>query len=141
VIIAKAAGVCGQIAVRVYYEDTDFSGFVYHASYLRFMERGRTELLRSAGISQSLLQNNPTQNLVFVVRRMTIDFVKPAGMDDLLQVETGVDAVGAASVELSQRVCRRADLLVRAHITIACVASGRPVRLSADLRRKLCPKG
>jgi acyl-CoA thioester hydrolase len=141
VIIATGAGARGHLAVRVYYEDTDFSGFVYHASYLRFMERGRTELLRSAGITQSLLQNAATQNLVFVVRRMTIDFMKPACMDDLLQVETDVGAVGAASVELSQQVRRADDLLVRARVTVASVASGRPVRLSADLRRKLWGKG
>ena len=139
--IAKAAGARGQIAVRVYYEDTDFSGLVYHASYLRFMERGRTELLRSAGFSQSLLQNSPTQNLVFVVRRMMIDFVKPATMDDLLQIDTSVEAVGAASVELSQRVQRDDDLLVSARVTVASVVSGRPVRLAVDLRQKLCGKG
>ena len=79
--------------LRVYYEDTDFSGLVYHASYLRFLERGRTEWLRALGVSQS--DTHATDALAFVVRQMRIDFIKPAKMDDILRVETGLGLLGA----------------------------------------------
>jgi acyl-CoA thioester hydrolase len=126
------------LTIRVYYEDTDFSGVVYHASYLRFMERGRTELLRALGLTQSVLQQpGGGTGLVFAVRHMMIDFLKPARMDDLLEVETGVTSVAGASVELSQRICRNGEVLVSAHVKVAAISAGRAVRLSADIRQKL----
>jgi acyl-CoA thioester hydrolase len=126
------------LLVRVYYEDTDFSGVVYHASYLRFMERGRTELLRALGLKQSLLQQSGEgTGLVFAVRHMRIDFLQPARMDDLLAIETAVTSVGGASVELSQRICRNGEVLVVAHVKVAAISAGRSVRLSADIRQKL----
>lgn len=125
-------------SVRIYYEDTDFSGAVYHASYLRFMERGRTEWLRTFGIAQSALAAAPgPQAFGFAVRRMDIDFSAPARMDDLLTVETWVARIGGASLDLVQRVLRGADVLVTAEVKIACVAGGRPVRLPPDIRAKL----
>ncbi|SED44902.1 (3S)-malyl-CoA thioesterase [Rhizobiales bacterium GAS191] len=117
-----------ELTLRIYYEDTDFSGFVYHANYLRFMERGRTEWLRGLGIDQhAAFAMSPP--LAFVVRRMTIDYLRPARMDDLVKVETGLVEMGGASLDLTQRVRRGEDTLVEANITVACVAGGRPVRL------------
>lgn len=123
-----------ELAVRVYYEDTDFSGVVYHAGYLRFMERGRTELLREAGIDQSGLYGT---GLGFSVRRMTIDYLRPARMDDLLRVETAVTTIGGASLHLAQRVHRGGTLLVTASVQVAVVAGGRPARIPDAVRRQL----
>jgi acyl-CoA thioester hydrolase len=124
--------------VRVYYEDTDFSGVVYHASYLRFMERGRTELLRARGVSQGTsLSAEPGDRFGFAVRAMTIDFRRPARMDDLLTIETQVVEIGGASMELAQRVTRGDDLLVEATVRIACVVDGRPCRIPAAIRTSL----
>ncbi len=124
--------------VRVYYEDTDFSGVVYHASYLRFMERGRTEMLRARGVSQGTsLSAEPGDRFGFAVRAMTIDFRRPARMDDLLTIETQVVEIGGASMELAQRVKRGDDLLVEATVRIACVVDGRPCRIPAAIRASL----
>src|ERR1700709_160223 len=87
--------------VRVYYEDTDFSGIVYHASYLRFMERGRTDYLRLLGADQRALfeqTEKEAPGFAFVVRSMTIDFLKPAGFSDLLEIVTSPDEVKGASI-------------------------------------------
>jgi acyl-CoA thioester hydrolase len=126
-----------RFPVRVYYEDTDFSGFVYHASYLRFLERGRTEWLRALGIEQSALAAAGPGAFGFVVRHMGIDFLKPARMDDLLIVETLARRIGGASLDLAQRLLRGADVLVGAEVRIGCVADGRPVRLPAAIQAKL----
>ena len=124
--------------VRVYYEDTDFSGVVYHASYLRFMERGRTEMLRARGVSQGTsLSAEPGDRFGFAVRAMTIDFRRPARMDDLLTIETQVVEIGGASMELAQRVTRGDDLLVEATVRIACVVDGRSCRIPAAIRASL----
>src|SRR5215469_12082296 len=89
-------------AVRVYYEDTDSSGRVYHASFLRFLERGRTELLRRFGASQQEIADR--SGLLFVVKRLEIEFLAPALMDDELIVETHISALRGASIEFRQRV-------------------------------------
>lgn len=123
-----------RLTVRVYYEDTDFSGSVYHANYLRFMERGRTELLRTLGVVQADMRD--TGNglpLGFVVRRMQIDFRRPARMDDRLTVETTVAEVGGASLDLLQSIRREAETLVEAKVRIALVSGGRARRLPAEL--------
>jgi acyl-CoA thioester hydrolase len=125
--------------IRVYYEDTDFSGVVYHASYLRFMERGRTEMLRARGVSQGAsLTAEPADRFGFAVRAMNIDFRRPARMDDLLTVETEVVEIGGASMELAQRVMRGDELLIGATVRIACVVDGRPCRIPAAIRASLC---
>ncbi|SFV16532.1 acyl-CoA thioester hydrolase [Methylobacterium sp. 174MFSha1.1] len=124
------------LPVRVYYEDTDFSGFVYHASYLRFMERGRTELLRGLAGDQSDLHRE-ADGLVFVVRRMTLDYLKPARMDDALTVLTATRDLRGASMHLDQEVRRGDETLVRADVVVACVREGRAVRLPEALRRTL----
>jgi acyl-CoA thioester hydrolase len=124
------------LPVRVYYEDTDFSGVVYHASYLRFMERGRTEQIRALGVAQRELFDGETQ-LAFVVRRMTIDWLKPALMDDEIVVETRPVAARGATLDLKQRILRGTEVLVEADVTVACVGGGRARRIPEGLRRRL----
>ncbi|MFY9626901.1 MAG: tol-pal system-associated acyl-CoA thioesterase [Methylocystis sp.] len=126
-----------RIPIRVYYEDTDFSGLVYHASHLRFMERGRTELLRELGIHQrALLEGEAGGGFFFVVRAMNLDFRRPALMDDLLTVETRVEAIGGASLTLAQAVLRDGESLVTAKVTVAAVENGRARRLPPEVRAK-----
>ncbi|MCP1550817.1 MULTISPECIES: tol-pal system-associated acyl-CoA thioesterase [Methylorubrum] len=127
-----------RLPVRIYYEDTDFSGFVYHASYLRFMERGRTELLRTLAGDQSEMHAEGT-GLVFVVRKMTLDFLKPARMDDWIDVLTWSSELRGASMHLAQEVRRGGETLVRAEVVVACVRNGRAIRLPDGLRRALTP--
>jgi acyl-CoA thioester hydrolase len=127
-----------RLPVRIYYEDTDFSGFVYHASYLRFMERGRTELLRALAGDQSEMHAEGT-GLVFVVRKMTLDFLKPARMDDWIDVLTWSSELRGASMHLAQEVRRGGETLVRAEVVVACVRNGRAIRLPDGLRRALTP--
>ncbi|MBX9932758.1 MAG: tol-pal system-associated acyl-CoA thioesterase [Methylobacterium sp.] len=126
------------MAIRVYYEDTDFSGFVYHASYLRFMERGRTELLRGLAGDQSDLHRD-AEGLHFVVRRMVLDYARPARMDDLLDIRTWTSELRGASMHLRQEIRRGDELLVSAEVVVACVRDGRAVRLPDGLRRALSP--
>ncbi|MDA1089776.1 MAG: tol-pal system-associated acyl-CoA thioesterase [Proteobacteria bacterium] len=122
--------------VRVYYEDTDAAGIVYYANYLRFAERARTELLRDLGIENG--QMNEQQNLAFVVKRCSMDFVKPAKLDDMLAVETRLIDIGGASVTADQRVRRDQTSLVTMELKLACMAmDGRPARLPVDVRRRL----
>ena len=113
--------------VRVYWEDTDAGGVVYHASYLRFLERARTEHLRALGIEQERLR---ADNTVFVVRDMQIDFVKPARLDDMLAVTVALAERRKASLVFTQRILRTADdaVLVEARVRAACLeaASFRP---------------
>jgi acyl-CoA thioester hydrolase len=124
--------------IRVYYEDTDFSGVVYHASYLRFFERGRTEFLRGLGVEHAkIFAGKPEERSHFVVRTMTIDFIRPAMMDDLLQIETSISSVGGASIEMGQRILRGTDLLVAAKVKIALVSGGKPRRIPVDLAASL----
>jgi acyl-CoA thioester hydrolase len=121
--------------VRVYYEDTDFSGRVYHASYLRFLERGRTEWLRRRGFAHRDLADN--SGVVFAVRSLQIEYLAPAMMDDLLTVETGVTVVRGASIKFQQRILRDDRELAAAAVLVASIRDGRPARIPADLRRLL----
>jgi acyl-CoA thioester hydrolase len=123
--------------VRVYYEDTDFSGVVYHANYLRFIERARTEMLRELDIHQGEIHAG--EKLFFVVARMALEFLRPAKMDDLLTVETRVAKLSAAVIELEQIVKRGDERLFSARVTIAAVAKGKVARLPRDIREKLAP--
>jgi acyl-CoA thioester hydrolase len=122
--------------IRVYYEDTDAAGIVYYANYLKFAERARTEMMRASGSSHSeMIENFDT---AFAVSRCEVDYLKPARLDDLLSVETRVLDVGAAVVELDQRVQRDDDLLARLKIRIACLnRKGRPQRLPEPVRAAL----
>jgi acyl-CoA thioester hydrolase len=125
------------IWVRVYYEDTDFSGRVYHASYLRFLERGRTESLRRRGFAHRDLAE--TSGVMFVVRSLRIEFLAPAMMDDLLTVETSVAELRGASIMFHQRVMRGDEALVTATVLAASIRNDRPARIPAELRRRLQP--
>jgi acyl-CoA thioester hydrolase len=125
------------MSVRVYYEDTDFSGLVYHASYLRFMERGRTNYLRLLGADQrALFQETEKEapGFAFVVRSMQIEFLKAARMDDVLEVITMPHEVRGASVTLEQRVLRGEEVLIEARVQVAFVSGGRARRIPEALR-------
>ena len=127
-----------HMQVRVYFEDTDALGMVYHANYLRFMERGRTNYLRLLGTNQRELfedtQAEGDSGFGFVVRSMTIDFFKSALMDDVLDVVTASLEVRGASITLIQEVRRGADLLVKAAVRVAFVAGGKAQRIPKALR-------
>jgi acyl-CoA thioester hydrolase len=123
-----------HMQVRVFYEDTDFSQAVYHANYLRFMERGRTNFLRLLGTDQRALFAEAEAGAAFVVRSMKVDFFKPAFMDDLLDVVTTPEEVKGASITLDQQCRRGDDLLVKAQVRVAFVAGGRAVRIPQPLR-------
>ena len=132
------------MSVRVYYEDTDFSGLVYHASYLRFMERGRSNYLRLLGANQRTMfeeTQREAPGFSFVVRSMQIDFLQPAHMDDVLEIITETELVKGASVTLRQQVVRDSELLVEAHVRVAFVSGGRarpipkPLRAAMDADR------
>ena len=125
------------LTVRVYYEDTDFTGIVYHANYLRYMERGRTNHLRLLGADHRALfeeTEKETPGFAFVVRSMTIDFLKPARMDDVLDVVTEPEEVKGASITLRQRVMRGDELIVEAHVRVAFVSGGRARPIPKPLR-------
>ena len=123
-----------QTDFRVYYEDTDFSGFVYHANYLKFLERGRTDFLRALGITQSSLH---LDGVVFVVARMTLDFLRPARMDDMLTIATTIEEVRGASMRMNQEVRRDALVMVRAAVTVAALSGNRAVRFPVMVRAAL----
>lgn len=125
-----------HFALRVYYEDTDLAGIVYHANYLKFIERARSEMVRAAGISQSAMKE--AGGIVFAVRRMQVEFLAPAKFEDELAVETRVAALTGARLDLEQDV-RRGDLvLFQARVQVVCLdAKGRATRIPADIRQKL----
>lgn len=125
-----------HLTIRIYYEDTDFSGVVYHASYLRFMERGRTELLRARGQDQGAMHED-MNGLAFAVRKMTIDFIRPARMDDVITVISAPHEIKGASMTLDQRVMRDDEILVTAQVQVACVRNGRATRIPDALRKIL----
>jgi acyl-CoA thioester hydrolase len=125
------------LLVRVYYEDTDFTGIVYHANYLRFMERGRTNYLRLLGNDHRALFEETEQEMpgfAFVVRSMTIEFRKPARMDDVLAIITEPHEVKGASAIVRQRIMRGEDLLVEAQVRVAFVSGGRARPIPKALR-------
>lgn len=118
---------------RVYYEDTDFSGVVYHARYLHFLERGRTDFLRCLGIEQAAMASGD-QSLVFVVHRMEIDFKASARMDDVLTIRTRTEKAAGAKLILDQDIRRDGTLLIAARVIVAVINErGRPQRLPAPL--------
>ncbi|MFH3481258.1 tol-pal system-associated acyl-CoA thioesterase [Xanthobacter variabilis] len=127
-----------ELTLRVYYEDTDFSGIVYHANYLKFMERGRSDYMRLLGVVQGELFAQAAEEAPgfhFVVRSMQIDFLKPAKIDDVLHVETLSKDVAGASITLSQQVKRGGELLVSAMVRVAFVSQGRAKRIPDSLRQ------
>ncbi len=125
-----------RLAMRVYYEDTDATGMVYYANYLKFAERARTEMIRLLGFA-TISSDNDT---AFAVRRCEVDYLSPARLDDELDVVTGLIGMGGASIELEQTVWRGGTRLVRLVVRLAIVSpSGRPMRLPDDFRTALEP--
>ena len=124
--------------LRVYYEDTDLAGIVYYANYLKFIERGRSEWVRARGVDQAALKAG--QGIVFAVRRVEADYLKPAKFDDELRVTTELLALGGARIALRQEVWRGEDRLFTAAVTLVCLhESGQPARIPADVRAALEP--
>lgn len=125
-----------EFPIRVYYEDTDLAGIVYYANYLKFIERARSELIRERGVDQLALKAET--GLVFAVRRVEADYLAPARFDDHLTVRTEIAELSGARLCLRQCVLRQDEVLFDAVVMLAVLAeSGRPVRLPADIRRKL----
>ncbi|MGD9827210.1 MAG: YbgC/FadM family acyl-CoA thioesterase [Hyphomicrobiaceae bacterium] len=136
-LIADERGRRHVLPVRVYFEDTDFTGVVYHASYVRWCERGRSDMLRLLGANHRDLLDpgDGHEPAVFVVRRMSLDFLRPAGIDEVLEVETRVQELGAASVVLAQTISRAGRPLFTAEVLVVLVSrSGKPVRLTQAVR-------
>ncbi|MDZ7626837.1 MAG: tol-pal system-associated acyl-CoA thioesterase [Parvularculaceae bacterium] len=128
-----------MLEIRVYYEDTDFSGVVYHARHLHFFERGRTEALRACGVSHSELLAR-AEPLAFAVRRMTIDWLAPARIDDLLCVVTSFSEVRGARMAIAQEIRRGDTLIATADVEAACMSlDGRPRRLPPVVAERLSP--
>ncbi|WP_096701390.1 tol-pal system-associated acyl-CoA thioesterase [Magnetospirillum sp. 15-1] len=125
-----------RFPIRVYYEDTDAGGIVYHSNYLNFAERARTEMVRELGISQRTMLEDG-EGTAFAVRSANIDFRRSAKLDDLLSVETEVISIGGASIELDQRIIRAEDgtELVRIGVRLGYITlSGKPARIPAPVR-------
>jgi acyl-CoA thioester hydrolase len=125
------------LPVRVYFEDTDAGGIAYHASYIRWCERGRTDFLRLLGTDSRRLidESDSHEPAAFVVRRMNCEFLRPSRMDDILEVETRVKALGGASVTLLQAVKNAGRAVFEAEVTVVLVAvSGKPLRLTSAIR-------
>lgn len=136
-IIDDASGRRHVLPIRVYFEDTDFAQVVYHASYIRWCERGRSDFLRLLGTDARRLIDGSERHepAAFVVRRMNCEFLRPGRIDDVLEVETRVKALGGASVTLLQTVRRGEARLFEADVTVVLVAvSGKPLRLSSTIR-------
>ena len=128
------------LPLRIYFEDTDFSGLVYHASYVRFCERGRSDFLRLLGNDHRALIDGAggREPAAFVVRRMTLEFLKPARIDEVLEVSTKVREMTAATLLLDQVVTRGADRLFEAVVTVVLVSrTGKVLRIAEGLRRVL----
>ena len=123
--------------VRVYYEDTDSGGVVYYANYLRFLERARTEWLRQHGFEQSVLVEQ--QGIIFVVRRVLVEYLRPARFNDLLEVGVVLAETGRASLVFEQCITSGGERLVEARVTVACVQSEtfRPVAIPALIKQAI----
>ena len=120
---------------RVYYEDTDLGGFVYYANYLKFIERGRTDWVRANGVDQIRLKRD--EGLVFVVRRVEADYLRPAFFEDLLTIETRLVELGGASIVVDQSVLRGDETLFTARVVLVCVGDKGAARLPAAVRAAL----
>jgi acyl-CoA thioester hydrolase len=138
---ALAAGLSGELTpfghrlyARVYYADTDFSGVVYHARYLEFLERGRSDYLRLAGVRHTALAEGLRgEKIVWIVRHMEIDFIKPARMDDVLTIETRTESISGARIFMAQVIRRGDEVLIAAKVAAAIIGeNGRPKRFPAE---------
>jgi acyl-CoA thioester hydrolase len=132
----SGAGVPHRFGLRVYYEDTDLAGIVYYANYLKFIERGRSEWVRARGIDQGLLREEA--GIVFAVRRVEADYLRPARFDDVLVVETELIRLGGARIELRQAVLRGEERLFEAAVVlVAMTLAGVAARLPDAVRERL----
>ena len=120
--------------LKVYYEDTDFSGVVYHANYLKFIERARSDLILTGGFDQLKLRKN---GINFVVRRLSATFLKPAHFQDSLSVKTIIRKIGGASINLEQKIIRKGACLFVAEVELALVSDFRPMRIPREMRDKI----
>ena len=124
------------LPVRVYYEDTDFTGLVYHARYLQFLERGRSDFLRLLGVEHARLLERP-EPLVFAVRRMVIDYLSPARIDDALQVRSQFKEARGARLTIEQGIERAGATLVTAEVEAVCMTlDGKPRRAPKDIAER-----
>ena len=132
-----------RLMARVYFADTDFTGVVYHARYLEFLERGRSDFLRLSGVQHTeLADGKHGERLSWVVRRMEIDFRAPARIDDILTVETRTESVSGARIFMVQKLLRDADLLVEARVEAAIIGEGgRPRRFPKEWIAAFLPRG
>ena len=132
-----------RLMARVYYADTDFSGVVYHARYLEFLERGRSDFLRLAGVHHTELADGlHGEKLVWVVRRMEIDFRAPARIDDVLTIDTRTTGVSGARIFMAQEIRRGDDLLIEAKVEAAIISeAGKPRRFPKEWAAAFLPKG
>lgn len=146
---ALSAGLSGaltdfghRLMARVYYADTDFSGVVYHARYLEFLERGRSDYLRLAGVHHTeLAEGKHGERIVWVVRRMEIDFRSPARMDDILTIDTRTDDISGARIFMGQQLKRGDDVLVEAKVEAAIIGElGRPKRFPKEWIAAFMPR-
>ena len=147
---STSAGLSGKLTpdghrlhARVYYADTDFSGVVYHARYLEFFERGRSDFLRLAGVHHTeLADGKHGEKLVWVVKRMEIDFRAPARIDDVLTIDTRTEKVSGARIFMAQQLKRGDDLLVEARVEAAIISeNGRPRRFPKEWVDAFMPQG
>jgi acyl-CoA thioester hydrolase len=132
-----------RIKARVYFADTDFSGVVYHARYLEFLERGRSDYLRLSGIHHTeLADGKHGERIVWVVRRIEIDFRSPARIDDILTVETRTERISGARIFMAQQIRRGDELLIDARVEAAIIGeTGRPKRFPKEWIESFLPKG
>ncbi len=125
-----------RFELRIYYEDTDLAGIVYYANYLKFIERARTEFIRTLGIDQTEVKR--ALGVVFAVRQLKADYLATAKFDDVLTVKTSLAALSGARISLHQDVLRQGHVLFSARVTLVCLTdSGRATRIPADIRLKL----
>lgn len=132
-----------RLMARVYYADTDFSGVVYHARYLEFLERGRSDFLRLAGVHHTeLAEGKHGEKLVWVVRRMEIDFKAPAKIDDILTIDTRTESLSGARIFMAQQIRRGDEVLIEARVEAAIISeSGRPRRFPKEWIDLFMPQG
>jgi acyl-CoA thioester hydrolase len=140
-IAGRIEGETHILPIRVYFEDTDCAGVVYHANFIKFCERGRSDFIRLLGLDhQGLAKPERGEPAVFVVRRIEIDYLKPGRMDDLLEIVTSCAEIGSASLVLQQDVRRGNMVLVRAKVTVVLVSqAGKPQRIGVLVRDRLQP--
>lgn len=127
------------LPVRIYYEDTDFTGLVYHANYVRYCERGRSDFLRLAGVHHSVLLEG-AEPLGFAVNRLNLEFLKPARIDDALMVKSCFETIRGPRIFIAQQIERAGEVLVKAQVQVCCISlTGRPRKPPAVLLERLKP--